>query len=76
MLCESNQLILLLYILFFCCDAKEKNIHKKRKHANRLITTKLNLKRVNSLYFSHSELVSESKILPLKQHSFCHCFVK
>ena len=29
--------------LSLCCDAKRKNVPKKEKHADRLITTKLNL---------------------------------
>ena len=45
-------IILLLYILFFCSDAKEKNIQKKRKHADHLLPTKFNLRRVNSLHIS------------------------
>ena len=47
-------------ILSLCCDAKRKNTGQERETRDRLITAKLNQKRVNSLYICHPELVSGS----------------
>ncbi len=44
----------------FVAMQRERIPDKKEKHADRLITAKLNQKRVNSLYICHPELVSGS----------------
>lgn len=54
-----------LHRVFFLFVAKQREriLDKKEKHADRLITAKLNLKRVNSLYICHPELVSGSNFI-------------
>ena len=47
-------------ISFFLSDAKRKKLSKERKTRDCLITTKLNLKRVNSLNLRHCGLDPQS----------------